>query len=282
MSLKRIVAVADGSAADWESLTFAAALAAQHGGLAEVVPTYADMAADMVALGATLGASLSPEALDELAQAEAALQRRIEATAAQAASEHDVVFGFGEGAPRIAVRARELRPPVALARNVALCDLVVLGQGHAARGDLLAQLLLALRAPVLIARGEAARLSGAAAIAWDGSPQAGRAVRAALPLLALASEIHVLQCVSGLDCAAACPDIDRLNAYLRGHGVGEGKAVLVEGDEGPALVGAARSRHAGLLAAGAYGHSRLRETVFGGATRAFLRDAGGPPLLLAN
>ena len=136
---------------------------------------------------------------------------------------------------------------------------------------------------MLVARHDADSLSGPAAIAWDGSPQAGRAVKAALPLLAMASEIHVIQCVTGLDRDATDPDIDSLNAYLKLHGVGEGVSVLVEGhDEGAALIAAAQGRSATLLVAGAWGHSRLREAVFGGATRAFLRSKSGPNLLLTH
>jgi len=127
------------------------------------------------------------------------------------------------------------------------------------------------------------RLGGLAAIAWDGSAQAGRAVRAALPLLAMAESIHVLQCVTHLDRQAGDPDIEPLNAYLTLHGVGTGVATSVEGeDEGDALLAAAQARRVGLLVAGAWGHSRLRELVFGGATHSFLRRAEGPSLLLAH
>ena len=99
----------------------------------------------------------------------------------------------------------------------------------------------------------------------------------------MASAIHVLQCVTGLDQRAADPDIDPLNAYLKLHGVGAGVAMLVEGeDEGATLMAAAEGKQAGLLVAGAWGHSRLRETVFGGATRGFLRGKDGPSLLLAH
>lgn len=286
MSLKRILALASGGAGDPTALSFAAYLAAQHDAVAEVVSIYPDSAADMIALGLTLGAALSRDAVEELAATERELQNRIEAAARHAANEADVVFGAGEGAPRMSVLGRGLMPSVALSRQAALSDMVVIAQeGFEAplAGELLGQALLGDRAPVLVARGAPDRLAGPAAIAWDGSPQAGRAVRAALPLLAMASAIHVLQCVSGLDRQAADPDIDPLNAYLKLHGVGAGVATLVEGDdEGVALIAAAEGKQAGLLVAGAWGHSRLRETVFGGATRSFLRRKDGPSLVLAH
>lgn len=286
MSLKHILALASGSAGDAPVLAFAAALAGQHDGVAEVLPVYPDSAVDMVTLGMALGATLSPEAVEELAAAERALQDRIEDAARRAANEADVVYGAGEGAPRLSVLTRGLRPALALSRHAALADLVVIAQKSLDEGpvrEFLGQALLADRAPVLVARGDPERLGGPAAIAWDGSPQAGRAVRAALPLLAMASSIHVLQCVTGLDPQSCDPDIEPLNAHLKLHGVGPGEATLVEGaEEGAALLAMAKAKQAGLLVAGAWGHSRLRETLFGGATRAFLGQTDGPSLLLAH
>ncbi|MGZ9098075.1 MAG: universal stress protein [Brevundimonas sp.] len=286
MSLKHLIAIAAGGEGDSQALALASSLASQHDGVVEVLPIYPDSAADMIALGLTLGATLSPEAVEELAAAEQALQRRIEDTARAAANQADVVFGPGEGAPRMSVLSRGLRPALALSRHAALSDLVVFGQGHLTHGvgpDVFAQCLLSDRAPVLVARQDAESLSGPAAIAWDGSAQAGRAVKAALPLLAMASHIHVIQCLTGLDRSTADSDIDSLNAYLKLHGVGEGVAVLVEGeDEGAALIAAAKGKSATLLVAGAWGHSRLRQAIFGGATRAFLRGKSGPNLLLSH
>lgn len=286
MSLKHMIAIAAGGDGDIQALGLSTSLASQHDGVVEVLPIYPDSAADMVALGITLGATLSQEAVNELAAAERELQDRIEETARTAANEADVVFGAGEGAPRITVLGRGLRPPLALSRHAPLADLIVFGQGHLAHGpgrEAFGQCLLGERSPVFIARQDPDSLSGPAAIAWDGSPQAGRAVKAALPLLAMASEIHIVQCVSGLDRDVTDPDTDPLNAYLQLHGVGEGVVTLVEGDdEGAALVAAAKGKTATLLVAGAWGHSRLREAVFGGATRAFLGCKYGPNLLLAH
>lgn len=286
MSLKHMIAIAAGGDGDREALGLSSSLASQHAGVVEVLPIYPDSAADMVALGMTLGATLSPAAIEELAAAERELQVRIEDTARAAANEADVVFGAGEGAPRMVVLNRGLRPPLALSRHAPLADLVVFGQGHLDQGigrEAFGQCLLGERSPVLVARQQPDSLSGPAVIAWDGSPQAGRAVKASLPLLAMASEIHIVQCVSGLDREATDPDTAPLNAYLQLHGVGEGVVTLVEGDdEGAALIAAAKGKTATLIVAGAWGHSRLREAVFGGATRAFLGGKHGPNLLLAH
>ena len=54
------------------------------------------------------------------------------------------------------------------------------------------------------------------------------------------------------------------------------------GDGADEIEKRANSEDAGLLVAGAYGHSRLREAVFGGATRTFLTSSVGPHLFLAH
>ena len=286
MSLKHLLAVGDAGPGDDLAFGMASSLANQHDGVVDIVPIYPDSATDMIALGISLGSTLAPEVVEELAAAERELQRRIEATARKACDRAEIVFGPVPGAPRMAVLDRGLRPALSLSRHAALADLVVFGQGHLEQRpgrDAFDQCLLVERAPVLIARHEADTLSGSVAIAWDGGPQAGRAVRAALPLLAMASEILILQCINGLDRRGADPDITPLNAWLRLHGVGEGTAVLVEGDNaGDALIAAAEGRSAGLLVAGGWGHSRLREAVLGGATRSFLLRKQGPSLLLAH
>jgi nucleotide-binding universal stress UspA family protein len=57
---------------------------------------------------------------------------------------------------------------------------------------------------------------------------------------------------------------------------------IEDGPEGTALVQAASRLKAGLIVAGAWGHTRLREAVFGGATRTLLDAVNGPSLLLAH
>ena len=54
------------------------------------------------------------------------------------------------------------------------------------------------------------------------------------------------------------------------------------GDPGPALLRAAKSLDANLLVAGAFGHPRLQEYIFGGTTRALLNAADGPSLFLSH
>ena len=114
-----------------------------------------------------------------------------------------------------------------------------------------------------------------AAVAWDGSLQAGRAVRAALPLLKEASQVVILQDPVELDVSpGAQADPSRLERYLGAHGIAVGASIEARGRQvGEALLKAAAEVGAALLVAGAYGHSRLREWAFGGVTRDLLLQA---------
>ncbi|RZJ45348.1 MAG: universal stress protein, partial [Brevundimonas sp.] len=131
--------------------------------------------------------------------------------------------------------------------------------------DVVGRALLERRLPVLVSRRAARAPVGAAVIAWDGSPPAGRAVRAALPLLAMASQVTILQCRAGLDTVAADADPRRLKDYLAVAGIDAGVSVIKGRREGEAILAAACTRSADLLVAGAYSRPRLAEAVLGGA-----------------
>lgn len=287
MSYKLIMALAGGGPEDAETLAFAAALAVQHGAVAHVLPIHPDAAVDLLALGMTLGTALSPEMKQALSEAQGSCQQRIDTAARAAAAAVDLTFGDGEGGPRMVVHPHSVTPAEDLALALVLADLVVIGQGYlrgpGRDGRILGQVLLDQRAPVLIARGKPDRLSGRVAVAWNGSVEAGRAVHGALPLIAMGSDLILLQSARGEVSPNGATGMVPLNSWLRLHGVGSGRPVPVTGPSvEEALVKGAGDHDVGLLVAGAWGHSRLREAIFGGATRAFLDDVDGPSLLLAH
>jgi len=53
-----------------------------------------------------------------------------------------------------------------------------------------------------------------------------------------------------------------------------------DGDEANAIKEAAYEANCDLVVMGAYGHSRLREYLFGGVTREFLKECEIPVMLL--
>lgn len=120
-------------------------------------------------------------------------------------------------------------------------------------------------------------------VAWDGSLQASRAVRGALPLLAKAGHAEVL--VFNSDDAAEPhgeqPGAD-LALYLARHGIEVNVTERrIDGGTGEALLSAAADVDADLLVMGAYGHTRFREIVLGGVTRTVLQ-AMTVPVLMAH
>ncbi|MBW8783221.1 MAG: universal stress protein [Novosphingobium sp.] len=160
-----------------------------------------------------------------------------------------------------------------------LADVAVVSHGCRFAGE------LALRGacPVLVVP-EAGLLTqpvDVACVAWDGGNEAARALREAVPLLALAGQVHVLT-VTEAEKTGGFPPTDALR-YLSRHGV---KAELHEvarvASVEQSLAGAVALRGAQLLVMGAYGHRRLTEFLMGGVTRYFLDIVTPPALLLAH
>jgi nucleotide-binding universal stress UspA family protein len=117
-------------------------------------------------------------------------------------------------------------------------------------------------------------------IAWKDTREARRAVRDSLPLLQCAESVSVAVVGDKADRATAAD----VGTYLRRHNVQRVLSMVLEhrveegGEAGP-LMRFAEAEGAGLIVAGAYGHSRSHEWFFGGVTRDLLRHAPVPCLL---
>ena len=109
------------------------------------------------------------------------------------------------------------------------------------------------------------------AVAWKPTPQAARAVALAVPFLAHAKQVAVLTVEEE---EGRRDDADRLVRYFAWHGVRASAERLAPGPGGAAetLLAAARAK-ADLLVMGGYGHTRLREWVFGGFTQRVLTES---------
>lgn len=136
----------------------------------------------------------------------------------------------------------------------------------------LGSLVLQTGRPVLIAAGGAERmLSEKALIAWKDTREARRAVVDAIPLLARTKEIRVITVENDADdsCMNSAKDVV---AFLSRHGIKADAEVFRE-NSGPWTVAElAKTMEADLVVSGGYGHSRLREWVFGGVTRSLLNE----------
>jgi nucleotide-binding universal stress UspA family protein len=197
----------------------------------------------------------------------------------------------GEAAARTAFEAlaypnkrlHVMQSPVwrSVAVQCRLADLVVFNDaGARGRGpfaETFEQVLIEERAAVLVSRpGDPA---GPAVIAWDGSDGASRAARRAVPLLRRSERILVVGCPPQ---ETPC-ELGQLRDYLALRGLSaEVRPIERVGTEaGGQILEIAEAEGAGLLVAGAFGKSRLREFIFGGATRALLQ-AAKPSLFLAH
>ena len=157
---------------------------------------------------------------------------------------------------------------IALAARLA--DLVVfasdaLQSGPDIHGAFIETLTKCARPVLLSAAAPPSDLVRKIAVGWDGSAAAAHALSAALPLLAKAGAVEIV-CVRApsVDAASA----DDAAAYLALHGISAATRLVDPAGRPPAeaLLKAAADGGASLLVAGGYGHNRLFETLFGGAT----------------
>jgi nucleotide-binding universal stress UspA family protein len=135
--------------------------------------------------------------------------------------------------------------------------------------------------PLLLAPPAApAALGDAVLLAWNASPQAARAVASALPFLQSAARVVVMAVGNGPEPA---PSADELARALAWHGFSAQVRRIEQGSRRvrDILLSEATAMTADLLVIGAYSHSRLRQTVFGGVTEHML-DHAELPVLMAH
>ncbi len=174
--------------------------------------------------------------------------------------------------------------PAWLAEHGRTADLLVVGrarEGEPVAMDILEACLMATGRPVLIATDVAPRhLSGTVAIAWKNKSEAARAVAAARPFVEMADKVVVLSVDEGGETdEVSC---ERLRYALSWHNPATTVQRLMRDGRAPAetLLAAARAAGADLLVMGGYGHSRMREVIFGGFTRHMLSGADLPILMV--
>jgi nucleotide-binding universal stress UspA family protein len=180
----------------------------------------------------------------------------------------------GRALPCVSV---EDHPRKALAWAAQAADLVVADRSRPADPEGLAaspaDLVMASGLPVLLMADELRTIRAErVVVAWKNTREARRAVSDALPFLRRAAETHLVQVAGEPELAAACDDLDAAAGRLTRHGIAVNTHALREdSDVCETLEAFARIKGADLIVLGAYGHSRLRELVFGGVTRGFLK-----------
>ena len=162
-------------------------------------------------------------------------------------------------------------------------DLLMVGRSGDDRGvsvDTIESALLRTGRPVLmIPATPLAALPETIVIAWKTAPEAARAVTAAMPLLIKAKQIQIMTVAE--EQGLSDEEGARLMTTFTWHGLNASTRHLQPDRLGAAdtLLAAAAEQRA-LVVMGAYGHSRLREWIFGGFTEHVLRDAAVPVLMM--
>ncbi|HMH97853.1 MAG TPA: universal stress protein [Bradyrhizobium sp.] len=118
-------------------------------------------------------------------------------------------------------------------------------------------------------------------MAWKDTPEARRAIAYSLPMLRKAKEVTVAEIVeAGDNRSAAVSRVRDVAAWLSRHGVSASEVVPEDGGDVIAQLDAiAANVGAGVVVAGAYGHSRFRELILGGMTQHLMTQSSRCVLL---
>jgi nucleotide-binding universal stress UspA family protein len=181
-------------------------------------------------------------------------------------------------------RSRLDLPAQAVIAAAAAADLVVLGRRppgllrdpylQIAPGDV----LMGTGRPVLLVPPDVTSVAASRVlVAWKDTLEARRAVADALPFLQRAKQVLVIEISSEADDGASLSDVE---GFLRRHGLDPAARRVPVAGASPErqLLDLVDDEGADLIVAGAYGHARLREWMFGGMTRLLLAESPVPVL----
>ena len=173
-----------------------------------------------------------------------------------------------------------------IAEYARFTDLVILRQGLdedylSENSGLAARVVLRCTRPVLLIpdAGFAKPIGQRVLVAWNRNREAVRAVNDALPLLQRAATVEVLAIAPDRQ-EGDLPTAD-ICLHLARHGVNaEGEHIIADDmTAGETILTRAQTMNMDLIIMGGYGRSRLREVVFGGATRYLLKNMTVPVLM---
>lgn len=191
-------------------------------------------------------------------------------------------------APEVEWRCAEDFPMRYVVQQARACDIIVVGE--VARGGLVdpfvqinpSDLVLQVGRPLLVVPNGYNWLDlRSVLVAWKDTAEARRAVSDALPLLRKSTEVTIVEIVEDeADRAAAVSRVEDVATWLSRHGVRASQQVPGQcGNAATQLERMASDVGAGVVIAGAYGHSRLSEWILGGVTRRLINPANRCSLL---
>lgn len=173
-----------------------------------------------------------------------------------------------------------------LSKHARYADLILLGQDDEddplSLGEALADnIVLEGGTPCLVIPRKSTReqMGKRVLVAWNASREAARVIKDALPVLKRAESIELLSIDSdALEVDENCDQGKDILAYLTRHGIAAEHYIERNKDLSPgdAILARVSETEADMIVMGAYGHSRLRETILGGATRKILKQMTVP------
>jgi len=286
MSLAVILAVIDGAPGSESAMKAALELGRRFKARTDLLHVEIDAASAVPVVGEGMSGAAVEQIIESL-QAESEMRRKeAERLFKELCVDAKLPVVAPDAAPlagEFAVSFHKVKgtEPDQVLRRGRLADLIVLARsGWDGDGGLSATFDSALfdsgRPVLLLPQAPVTGFGRSVAVAWDGSREAARAVSTALPFLETAESVAILTARETDNQA----EPSQLLGYLAAHGI-EGKtwAFTPEGGIGEALLAEMGKAKGDLLVMGAYGHSRLRELVLGGATRSVLANATVPVLM---
>lgn len=288
-TIRQILAVMNDRPISDSVLSLAIALARRHQAAASAL-----LAIEPAVNSAYMTPEVAAVAVQYAEQCDRDRQHEAAERAGQAAARWDTELPFAatEGDPLLGA--------LAAAR---CCDLLVLPQpvpGDGAPTRLAPGLLMRAGVPLLFvpdvplppAADGSPRCGQRVLVAWSPSRETTRAIHDALPLLAAAQQVELLQLVAPEDDPADDP-LPAVCAHLARHGVNARPRRLVQQrgvgpmgqgwtpdvPVGEALLSHAADTDADLIVMGGYGHARAWEMLLGGVTRTLLRSMTVPVLM---
>ena len=214
------------------------------------------------------GVTIDPEPTDaDLNEMRAALSKRADQFRAT----------VGAGRKEVEWRSALTFPTEFITREARAADLIIIGADRTAydpyRATDAGEVILRAGRPVLVVPPNIEKLAGKrVVVAWKDVREARRAIADALPFLHVAQEVFIVEaCKTGQERDAQCRLKDVAD-YLARHQITKvtERVLPVEGTAPNALLQLVGETTADLIVAGAYGHSRLGEWIFGGMTQSLL------------
>jgi nucleotide-binding universal stress UspA family protein len=173
-------------------------------------------------------------------------------------------------------------PADMVCRHARSADLLIIGRGaspttaspqHAINpGDVL---MRAGRPVLIVPPGVSDLRLDHALVAWKDTREARRAIADSIGLLAPAGKVAVVAICPESEAEAAGKEIADVEAYLARHTIAAARQVRPVSHERATdeILQAAQQLQSDLIVAGAYGHARMREWVFGGVTHDLLKKS---------